>query len=315
MEFISPDALNKYEDIINKINEEYEKSKQLDKELENENNNIIIHKLIRSKSIEKLSFVKVRIFSNIIELLTLYSEEISGSVHQLSKEKYCKFYLVEIHISEEFIRKLHKEDWFVNISVQNKSFRICKSLKLKRTTVFEILLVPENVIDCTVEAYLINTTDDWISVKLDQVEIDISYHFQKFKQKLKYPHIDDILQLTNLYNKEFDIKLLKEIPFLSYELRSSELNIQKFIETILQNAYHSLDIELFADLQNESKKDFVVQIRAWFDKIEVTYNRKDTIKLKTNFINLEMLKKYFIKTLHNNNEGETVTGLGEHIQK
>ncbi|XP_056631104.1 uncharacterized protein LOC130441437 [Diorhabda sublineata] len=311
MDFISSDVLNKYENIINEINQEYEKNKQLAKELEKENDSILIHKLIRTKSIEKLSLVKVRIFSDVIELLTLYSEEIRESVNQLSVEKHRKFYFVEIYISEEFFKKLRKEDWFINISVQNGNFRICKCVKLKKTTVCEILLVPDNVIECSVDVDLINITNEWICVKLDHIDIDISYHFHKFKQKLKFPQIDNILRLNQLYNKEFDSKQLKEIPFLSYELKFSDLNERKFIEMILQNAYHSLDIELFADIQNDNKKDFVVQIRAWFSKIEITYNRKDTLRLKSDFVNLELLKKYFIKTLHKDNEGERSTALDE----
>ncbi|XP_072399285.1 uncharacterized protein [Diabrotica undecimpunctata] len=313
MEFISSSAFKKYEDMINEMNKEYERNLQLSEELEQENNNIIIHNLIKSGLSDKLSHISVKIFTDIVELFNLYGEDLTQSIHECMEEG-CKYYLIEIYLAEELLNKLCKKDWFINISIENKNdaFYISKSINLKRKTMVEVLAVPEDIIESTLVAYLINTTNNWTAVKLDTLHINISYHFSKYKRKQKNKLMDDILQLNTLYNKDSNISAIKEVSSIPYQITCPGLDKHKFIEIMTKNCYHNLDIELFADLLNDSKKDFIIQLSANFSKIEITFNRSDTVKMSTNYSDLEMLKRYFLEMFHQEqNQSVEVTGLLE----
>uniref|UniRef100_A0A6P7HA36 Uncharacterized protein LOC114346163 n=1 Tax=Diabrotica virgifera virgifera TaxID=50390 RepID=A0A6P7HA36_DIAVI len=312
MEYISLSAFKKYENIIKEINKEYERNSELSEELKQEHNNIIIHNLIKSGLSHKLSHVSVKIFTDILDLFNLYGEDLTQNIHECLEEG-CKYYLIEIYLAEELLNKLCKKDWFINLSIENNDdFYISKSINLKKKTMVEILAVPEDIIESTLVAYLINTTNKWTSVKLDTLHINISYHFSKYKRKQKNKPIDDILQLTTLYNKDSNISAIKEVPSIPYQITCPGLDKHKFIEIMTKNCYHNLDIELFADLLNDSKKDFTIQIGTNFSKIEITFNRSDTVKMLTNVSDLEMSKRYFLEMFHQDrNQSVEVTGLFE----
>lgn len=308
MEYINPTLLQKYETIINEINIEHEKFKQLEEELQHENNNLVVYNLVKSGTLEKLSHIDVKIFNTVTELLNLYAEDLDKTI--LQHKKYCKYYLVEIYFTKLLLDKLSKPDWLVSVSVHCDTFHLSKSVKLPRKsqTIMEIFPIMESISDCTVDAYLINTKNQSMVFKLDSVNIDISYYFYKYRRS--YNKLYDSLYLTKLYNKSLDINCLKDLPPLMYQL-TLPLEKQKFIETVLNNSYHNLDVEMFGDLHNENKKDITIQIGANFNKIEVVFNH-DNMKIKGNYKDLQKLKKYFLNMLHRNGyTSKKVSGLLE----
>ncbi|CAG9858090.1 unnamed protein product [Phyllotreta striolata] len=303
MEVVSNSSLNKYETIINEINDEHEKSDHLNDQLKRENNNLILYNLIRSTAISKLCYLNVQIFNNLVDLYDLYGSELDKNALQEVYNKYCKYYVVEVYVTKHLVQKLTASDRLI-LSIQGDDLYTSKSLQLTHDaqTILEVFPVDASITNCIVDAFLVNMETS-VVFKLDFVHIDVSYHFDKYNRKSENK-VHHILQLSGLYNEQINASILKNCS-ISYEMQSL-IDRRIFIEILMQNAYHNLS-SMLSDKDDTDKSDFAINMDSGFWKIELTHNRNNRIKIKGNYLDVWRLKRYFFDLFYQKfgNTGET----------
>lgn len=301
MEFITSEYLEKYEKILQKIHNEYEACKQLEKQIKNENNKIVAANLAKHEDMKNKVFrVNVRVFDSVFEIFDHY-----GSVwDDLLDYKNCKFYLVEVYVSTVFQDKLAEQRWILNIKLNSTNKIVCQSLNLKSEAytypLIAILPIESSEKVCKVEATLtLPSSDFWTSINLQDVEIDVSYHFKIsneniYKSKSLTMNVIDICKsycknsniLQSLNNKN-----IREATFL---YSTTVIDLLKFL---IWNSYHRVDPEMFSALQKSDTLNFEVKTHNLdTDTIQICFNPQDNIlKITTTIQLLYELKKYFIK--------------------
>ncbi|CAH1179352.1 unnamed protein product [Phaedon cochleariae] len=305
MDFILPDQLHKYEDLLEGINQEYKKCEQLKRHLNKENDKIIIHNLSVSGINQKISHVGVKVFSDIFDLLALYDDELKVDAKQFLKYESHKFYLIELYLTQALLQKVSGMNCIINICINYDEMCINRSMKITSnlpSPILEIIPVDEIVVDCSVEAILI--TDQCMIIKLDSVLVDVSFHFKAYDKK-RQPNLREtsILQVAKRYNEELALKELNETLVINYEFKFI-MDIRTFIEILLKNSYHYLSSDLFTELISSDKNDFTLTLSLGVNKCEILYNKNDKICLRTTVSDLLMLKKYFYRMIQGSGEND-----------
>ncbi|KAG5893658.1 hypothetical protein JTB14_028812 [Gonioctena quinquepunctata] len=301
MESISPEQLYKYGEIIEQINNAFKKSEKLKKQLETENDKIVLFNLMKHRMNQKLSYTSVKIFSNLLSLLTLYEDELQTEIVELLRYQNCKFYLIEVYTAKALTQKLKEMDCVISISIKTKNRCLNKSVNMNnRLPLVEVIPVDENVVDCSIETHLIFPTESWMTLKLDTVNVNVSHHLQTSK-KTDNRRNNEILQLSKRYNEYLDFKQFKEEMQLEYEIRC-EINPSQFVEAILKNSYHNLGIEHFTGITNDDNNEFILKLSHGLGKHEIMYNKKNKIRIKSNVRDLQRLKNYFFEVFRDQSQ-------------
>ncbi|KAJ8954756.1 hypothetical protein NQ314_007026 [Rhamnusium bicolor] len=230
---------------------EFEQYDHLKKELDKENDNIIISQLVNSKLNQKVSHVNVKVFNDIVELFNLYHGELKSGFHKRLK-------------------------WLLSITVRTENLYVNKTVSItNKIPILEIFPIEENIINCVVEASLILPANEkWTVIKLDTIHVDISYHFQTYKETRKLESkANNVLHVTKCYNEELNIQNFKKPLLLEYKLVCHVEN-NHFIQSVLRNCYHQLEIELFSELGNDTDSEFILQFTSGVEKHILIYDKK-----------------------------------------
>lgn len=280
----------------------------LKKDLNKVNDNIIIAQLANSTITQKLSHLNVQIFNNFADLLNLYGGELYSDIPSMLKFGNCKFYLVEIYITKSMMEKVKELKCMLHVTVRNGNRNINKTVMLRnKIPIREIIPVESNIINSTVEASLLVPSEvNLMVIRLDTVNIDISYHFQVYREKQKSEcKIRNILQITESYNKGVINQDLQKLETLERKL-FCDVEKDYFISTLLKNCYHQLDLELFLELKNDADKDFILKLSNGREAFNLIFNRREKyLKLEADMHSLCLLRKYFSKEFYQNTQLNT----------
>nr|XP_023024667.1 uncharacterized protein LOC111512748 isoform X2 [Leptinotarsa decemlineata] len=247
MESITSEQLSQYEKIMEQISNELKKSDELRKQLEKENDRIILYNLIKQRVSQKLSSTSLKIFHNIVHLLSLYEDEIQMDIGDLLTCQNCKYYLIEVYIAKALFQKLKDERW--------------------------------------------------MTIKLETINVDISYHFQKPNKTSLNTKINKILQLSKRYNELLDFKCFKDEMQLEYEFRC-KIDPSEFLEAILKNSYHNLSIDHFTGLNTDDSNDFLIELSHGSGRHEFRYDKNNKLQVKSNLQDLQKLKVHIYTVFH-----------------
>lgn len=299
MDFISEIQLQGYESIISDIEQCFEENKKLKNILENEDNKIFLQKLRNNNMISKLSQVNVKIFRNLMEIYSLYEKDI----HSYESLKMCansKFYLIEIYLTKLLLQKLRNVKWSLLITVYHENGHTSKVINaMNKICIMDVIPLEESIINCIIYTDLILQLEDQIViVKLDKIDIDISYHFSTCRYKTnQLNRTYNLINLTKLYNVTTDIDKYF-LPQLHYELRL-DIEIKDFMKEFIKNCYHSVNLEVFQELvtANINKIEFTM-FYGQQQKYSITFNKRVVI-ICASYADLYLLKKYFYKIFHN----------------
>lgn len=301
MEYLSEQQIRNYEDIIKQIQAAHETYQKLSAENAKLNNELIFSTLASSKSSLKLGHVKVKIFSNILELFTLYQDEIKfDNLSIYSKLEGKKFYLLEIYITEPLRDKLKGLDWSLWVYVQcNDGTTVNKSIKMTDCDTPTLCIIPvdNSVVNCTVVANLqLISNEKLLVVCLDRVEVDISYHFESVKHN-KHKRINknkQIIAITKSYNpNNVDLESVNKPLIAEYKF-VTKLTNQDLLRLFIKNCYHNVDIELMSEFSSNGKDNLVIKFACGFSKYSLSLNQtRRVITLKGDHTNLSKLKNYF----------------------
>lgn len=288
MDRISTSQLHHYDGLFDEMSSEYEKGKELEKEVKMLDNSIIALKLSLSDYNQKISHTKVKIFNNIWEIYNLYESEVK--LLEVPPPESYKCYLVEVFLTKFLLEKLIEAEWKLQISVCCDDFAVNKVVNLEnKTPILEILPVPDDIEECTVQSSLfLHSYDSCHIIDLDCVDIDISYHFQEAPNKQKQNSIN---KLTALY-RGFKFDNLQ--PQLQSQIKLNNFDKSRFVTTILKNSYHKLDPDMFADYDNQRSLEVAFYIGS--NQIILSYNNDtDILKIKCSSEIMLNLKKFFLK--------------------
>nr|XP_023024666.1 uncharacterized protein LOC111512748 isoform X1 [Leptinotarsa decemlineata] len=298
MESITSEQLSQYEKIMEQISNELKKSDELRKQLEKENDRIILYNLIKQRVSQKLSSTSLKIFHNIVHLLSLYEDEIQMDIGDLLTCQNCKYYLIEVYIAKALFQKLKDMNCIISISLKigdkciNKSVNIPKTLPL-----VEIIIVDDNVVESILETCIIFPDERWMTIKLETINVDISYHFQKPNKTSLNTKINKILQLSKRYNELLDFKCFKDEMQLEYEFRC-KIDPSEFLEAILKNSYHNLSIDHFTGLNTDDSNDFLIELSHGSGRHEFRYDKNNKLQVKSNLQDLQKLKVHIYTVFH-----------------
>ncbi|CAH1372053.1 unnamed protein product [Tenebrio molitor] len=293
MEIVSSYQLHNYEDILEQINSEHEKSEHLKKEIQRADDAITALKLSLSPCQMKISHVNVKIFSHFAEILNLYDCDVNCDTLTLSKCNNCNFFLIEVILTKCLLAKLVELEWKLQISIQSETFANNKVVALSnRFSILEVIPVSADIYDCVVKTTLFLCSEgDWNVIDLHCVDVDISYYFESSKEKIKDIWSESLLNISKLYNKDVDMGHIQ----LQNQIKCGG-DKGKFVANIVKNSYHRLNLESFSDFVSDDKNviDFQFSIRD--KKVNMLYNKNlDILKIKCTCREMLLLKKFFIK--------------------
>lgn len=300
MEYLSEQQIRKYEDIIKQIQAEHEIYQNLSTEIAKLNNELIFSCLASQSSL-KLGHVKVKVFSDILELFTLYRDELKlDNLSVYSKLESKKFYLLEIYITESLQDKLKGLDWSLWAYIQsNDTTTVNKSVKITEceTPILCIIPVDNTVINCTVVANLqLISNEKLLVVCLDRVEVDVSYHFETIKhhKHKKLNKNKQIIAINKSYNPENVNLESVHKPLIAEYKFVTKLTNQDLLRLFIKNCYHNVDIELMSEFSSDSKDNLVIKFACGFSKYSLSLNKTQrVITLKGDCTNLSKVKNYF----------------------
>lgn len=302
MNFISDNQLQKYESIIKSIEQNFEENRRLKSVLENENNKIFLKKLRNNNTVFKLSQVNVKVFPNLIDLYTLYDKNIPP-YENFKSYMNCKFYLIEIYLTELLIQKLRNLKWYLLVTVYHENGCCSKVINANnKTCIMDVIPVEETIINCNIETDLFLQLEDQMSaIKLDKTQTDISYHLSSStytRRELNRTHI--LTNITQLHNPTIEIEKLL-LPILCYEIRL-HVDVTEFLKILVQNCYHLMNLEIYNELEsgNKSKMEFTL-CYGQQQKYSITCNDQ-SLTISANYHDLYLLKQYFYKVLHNHKQ-------------
>ncbi|CAH1980843.1 unnamed protein product [Acanthoscelides obtectus] len=293
MDFLTSEQLRQYQDIIDQINSAFAEKDRLKKELDTINNKIILQNLTTSRAVDKIAHVILRIFSKASDVLKLYEDEISSDT--MFNSENCKYYIVEVYLTNAVLQKLCVEEWLLNISISYKNTFISKTVNLRSTVpIIELIPIDENIIESTLQVTLLPKDNKQSIVNLDKQHIDISYHFEMYKKnRQKTTVIQKILQIGKLYNENNELRKLlneKQEFYLECQAKTSE-----FKREFLNRCYHNIGIEQFSNFEDNSN-DFNIQFTCKYSKAEMIVAPHE-VRVRCNIIDLSLLKIYFYSLL------------------
>lgn len=296
MDFLSPRQHRSLENTVSQIQSEHEKSQNLKRKIEDINNKLIISNLSKLKLIQKIGHINVKIFSDIVELFNLYRDEIKEDISRFLKYENCKFYMVEIFITNALQIKLKDMNWSLWLSIKSKTKRICKTIEIKQHTIpiIEILPIDLKTIECEVSASIILQSENSLTyLPLDKVSVDIAYHFEMSKKNKILSTERKVLEITKCHNPSLNILEIRKPPLIEYRFLT-KVDSRTFINLFIQNCYHKMDLELFSELTNDTKNNFVLKFSTGLEKHSVSFNKESKIlTLRSNILDMIRLKHYF----------------------
>lgn len=308
MDRISADDLEKYDEILLKIDAEYEKCQKLKKQIQKENDKILaVNIASRESDIRKKIFkVSVKVFNNVFEIYDVLEQEISNYQFQsLLAYNDSKFYLVEVSISHAFQDKILNQKCSLSVEIKNSIRSVNETLRISKfSNPLQVIVPFENSLEnCVVDTkLLIFSQNSWIALKLETVEVDISYHFQSLNNTKTTPLslTSKVLNIFNIYNKDLDLKTLKLPQTIEYSFKCS-CSTENFFTSFIQHCYHKLNIDLLTKLSKNENCNVNLQVGMGAEnKTVISYLPNDKIlKIVTTQRELRGIKKYFIKELKN----------------
>lgn len=298
MDFVTEINLEKYEAIINNIEACFEENKRLKNILENEENKIFLQNLKDNNMISKLSQVNVKIFRNVVEIYSLYEKDII-SCEFLKMQANSKFYLIEIYLSKLLLQKLRNIKWSLLITIFHENGHTSKVISaINKLCVMDVITLDDSINDCVLETDLIlELEEQLVVIKLDKIDIDISYHFSTcIYKKNQSNRTHNLINITKLYNTNINIDKYF-LPELHYELKL-DVEIQDFMKAFIKNCYHSVNLDIFEELVNTNmnKLEFTLSYGQQ-QKYSITFSNQNVI-VCANYADLYIIKKYFYRIFH-----------------
>lgn len=302
MDFVTEIHLEKYDAIISNIEACFEENKRLKNILENEESKIFLQNLKNNNMISKLSQVNVKIFRNVMEIYYLYEKDII-SCESLKMHSNSKFYLIEIYLTKLLLQKLRHIKWSLLITIFHENGHTSKVINaINKISVLDVITLDDSIINCVLETDLIlELEDQLVIIKLDKIDIDISYHFSTcLYKKNQLNRMHQLINITKLYNTNINIDKCF-LPELHYELKL-DVEKQGFMKAFMKNCYHSLNLDIFEELVNENvnKVEFTL-FYGQQQKYSITFSKHNII-ICANYADLYLLKKYFYRIFHNHNK-------------
>lgn len=309
MEYITAEHLEKYENILQKIDSEYQICQQLENQIKRENDKIVAANIALQENIikQKLFKVNVRIFDTVFELVDHF-DSVPKQASELLGCKHCKFYLVEVYVSPVFQDKLVTQKWLLNVKVRSSNKVVSQTLNLKN----EAFTYPLNAIipfdgserSCWVETTLaLASRDFWTSIVLETVFTDVSYHF-KINKEVASPSADEIESIVNTcecYCRGNDILQRLKVPEVKEYCFSFTSDVIDFLKNFIINCYHRVDVELFSSLEKAKFLNLDIKTdHTSKNRIVVNLNPDEsTLRIKAEVGLLYEIKKYFIEAANN----------------
>lgn len=304
MEYITADHLENYETILQKIDSEYEICQQLEKQIKRENDKIVAANIALYEDMirNKLFKVNVRVFDSVFEIFD-YFNSMSNGIEELLQFKNCKFYLVEVYVSTAFQDKLADQKWVLNIKIKSLKKVVSQSLNLKSEAftypLVAILPFDSSERNCTVEtSLLLPSKDMWTTVTLENVDIDISFHFKinKANNCIEKSKSTDIINICNCYHKDSNYLQGLTTQNITESTITCNSNVSSFLKYLIKNSYHRVDVDMFSTL--ETSKYLNLEIRtddSPNDVILIHFNPDEKVlKIKASVSVLHEIKKFFI---------------------
>lgn len=302
----------RYDLILKNIDQNFEENTRLKLLLENENCKIFLQKLKNNDVICKLSQVNVKIFRNILELYSLYDNNLP-SFESLQNYRNHKFYLIEVYLTKLLLKKLHNLKWSLLVSISHKHGNTSKVIPgISKTCLLDIIPIDETVMNSIVQTDLILPLADQITIiNLNKTRVDISYHLStKLYTKTELGRPEILMNITKLYNSTLEFKYYL-LPVLDYEMRLG-IGVKSFMRTFIKNCYHSLDLEIFNELDSENKTEFKFTVSSGQQqKYSISVNKQNVI-ISATYKDLYLLKKYFYEVFHNHKQWDSNT-ISNHI--
>lgn len=307
MEYITAEHLEKYENILQKIDSEYEICQQLEKQIKRENDKIVAANIALYEDMikNKLFRVNVRVFDAVFEIFD-YFGSITNGIDDLLQFKHCKFYLVEVYVSTVFQDKLANQKWLLNVKIKSSRKVVSQSLNLKGEafTYPLVAILPFDCSErnCTVEtSLLLPSKDIWTTVTLEHVHIDISFHFKINKLNIcnnKKSKTTDIINICNCYHK--DSNMLQGLTTQNIRESIIPCNIQNFLKYLIKNSYHRVDVDMFSTLEISKYFDLEIKIDdSANDGVLIYFNPDEKVlKIKASVSLLYEMKRFFIMGLN-----------------
>lgn len=307
MEHISPSCLEKYESILQQIDCEYKKYQEIKKQVEKENNKIVAANIAlkESNTQQKLFQVKVKVFGSVFEMYDVLEHDLPNVCFQeLSMYKNHKFYLIEVSISQVFQTKMLSQNWLLNVCVKNSKYIVNQSIMLTKLSSSLCTVVPfDNSLEsCVVETFLTLPSDSfWPLLKLQTVNVDISYHFESNKdlQIRTISTSQNILNILKLYSKG-----LYNINSLHTSQTSScmfycKCSKRHYIESLLKNCYHRLDSDLYFNLHKCNDTSIKLQLTTGDEnKTLIEFNTHSRcVQIVSKISDLYKIKRHLINEL------------------
>lgn len=297
MDFVSEIQLEKYDAIINNIEACFEENKRLKNILENEENKIFLQNLKNNNMISKLSQVNVKIFRNVMEIYSLYEKDIS--TESLKMQANSKFYLIEIYLAKVLLQKLHNIKWSLLITIFHENGQTNKVVNaVNKLCVLDVITLDDSITNCVLETdFILELEKQLVVIKLDKIDIDISYHVSTcLYKKNQSNRIHNLINITKLYNTNINIDKYF-LPELHYELKL-DIEIQDFLKAFIKNCYHSVNLDIYEELVNTNinKVEFTLNYGQQ-QKYSITLSKQNVI-ICSNYADLYLLKKYFYRIFH-----------------
>lgn len=309
VDHISPSRLEKYEAILQRIDEEFKKCEELKKAVEKENNKIVATNIAAHESNirQRIFRVNVKVFSSIFDIYEVLGDEIPKCHFQKLLDQHdCKFYLIEVHIIPEFQQKILSQRWILWVNIENTKTSINETVVFNSgfTNPLRLIVPFENSLEpCIVKTTLsLPSATSWTILHLEPVQVDISYHLEQYRDNsLRSESV--CLKLTTIFQQYYNIKSYKELK----PARSIEYSfkcccpMENFFISFAKNCYHRLDTEVVSALSKHQNTNISLQLTVGDEnKSVIEFNQEQKLlKISTSLQEMCALKSYFIRELKN----------------
>lgn len=304
MEFITSEHLEKYEQILQKIDNENQLCEELEKQIKREDDKIIAANIaLYEEAIRnKLFRVNVRVFDSVFELFD-FCNSVVNIIDSLQNYKNVKFYLVEVYVNTLFQDKLANQKWLLNVRIRSTKKITSQSLNLK-SEAFTYPLIVVLPFDTSERNSIVETSlalpskYGWTTIMLEQIDTNISHHFKISNEKSRFltSKSVDVVNVCKCYQK--DVKFLQSLNI--YNIRESTFShnnsIGDFLKFLIRNSCHRVDVDMFSAIQKSKQLNLEVKTDSSGDNMITIYLNEDEnlLKIKANSRLLYEVKKYFI---------------------
>lgn len=302
MDHISLPQLEKYQTILDEIDIEFKKHKELERQLEKENTKLIAYRITQNENILNQNQFEVlaKVFNSLFDIFNIYSEEFVTQTYQklINKQSNTKYYLIEVYIAKLLLEKFIKQNCILNICISNGKTCINKNVRINKThaerSIMVVVPFDGSVIDCTIITTLyICLKGMWSSLKISTIDVNISHHFTVYNKNINRDPIED---LTKIYNN-IPEEVLRQ-PVMEYQFKCKCSAVHMF-EAISKNSYYRLDPDIVSSFTSQSTDTVESTLNLnTLNKTLITLNNNENILyLTSTAYHLRKLKKYFIQEI------------------